>query len=41
VDHRYLTPDEMIPGVSIEGAPYLVDLMQEYQGLIFKKFGAA
>jgi hypothetical protein len=35
VDHRYLSPDEMIPGVRIEGAPVLVDLMAEYQAYTF------
>jgi hypothetical protein len=29
VDHRYLSPDEMIPGVEIEGAPFLVDLIAD------------
>jgi len=29
VDHRYLSPDEMIPGVEIQGVPYLVDLMAD------------
>jgi hypothetical protein len=35
VDHRYLSPDEMIPGVEIEGAAFLVDLLVEYQALTF------
>jgi len=35
VDHRYLSPDEMIPGVEIEGAPFLIDLLNEYQALTF------
>jgi len=35
VDHRYLTPDEMIPGVKIEGAPYLVELMEQFQTVTF------
>jgi len=32
-----LTPklDEMIPGVEIEGAPLLIDLLNEYQALTF------
>jgi hypothetical protein len=35
VDHRYLSPDEMIPGVEIEGATFLIDLLKEYQPLTF------
>ena len=29
MDHRYLSPDEVIPGVEIEGAPFLIDLMAD------------
>jgi len=28
-------PDDMIPGVEIEGAPFLIDLLNEYQALTF------
>jgi len=35
VDHRYLSPDEMVPGVRIEGAPFLIDLMTDYQTMTF------
>jgi len=29
------TGDEMIPGVEMEGAPFLIDLLNEYQALTF------
>jgi len=28
-------PEEMIPGVEMEGAPFLIDLLNEYQALTF------
>jgi hypothetical protein len=30
-----LSPDEMVPGVEIEGAPFLVDLFNDYDCLTF------
>jgi hypothetical protein len=35
VDHSYLTSDELIPGVSIQGAPYVVAFMDEYDTITF------
>ena len=35
MDHRYLDPDDMIPGVEIEGAGFFVDLLNEYDPLTF------
>lgn len=36
MDHRFLSPDEMLPGVRIEGASFLVDLMADHKCVTFQ-----